>query len=116
MEFSKDLMAASATPMLLRILSHSENYGYAIIKAVKELSDNQINWTEGMLYPVLHRLEKQNYIMAFWRIAETGRKRKYYQITSEGKDYLRELMNQWKLVDRTLQKSLDTIDKGDKDV
>lgn len=57
MNVSKDLIAASATPLILAILKENDSYGYAIIKRVKKMSENQLIWTEGMLYPVLHRLE-----------------------------------------------------------
>ena len=59
MPVSKDLVAASATPLILSILAEGDSYGYAIIKRVRELSGGQMEWTDGMLYPVLHRLEKQ---------------------------------------------------------
>ncbi len=54
---AKDLIAASATPMLLAILQKGPSYGYAIIQQVRELSGGELEWSEGMLYPVLHRLE-----------------------------------------------------------
>ena len=79
MNISKDLVAASATPLILSILKEQESYGYAIIKRVKELSGDELQWTEGMLYPVLHRLEKQNWIESYWEESETGRQRKYYR-------------------------------------
>ena len=81
MELSKDLVAASATPLVLAILAEGDSYGYAIIKRVAELSGGQLQWTDGMLYPVLHRLERQGYVAAKWGESETGRKRKYYRIT-----------------------------------
>src|SRR6185295_11946872 len=56
MDMSKDLVAASATPLVLAILAEGDSYGYAIIKRVAELSGGQLQWTDGMLYPVLHRL------------------------------------------------------------
>jgi PadR family transcriptional regulator PadR len=52
MELAKDLVAASAIPILLSILNEADSYGYSIIKRVKELSGNEMNWTEGMLYPI----------------------------------------------------------------
>ena len=58
MDIGKDLVAASATPLVLSILSEGESYGYAIIKRVDELSGGELQWTDGMLYPVLHRLER----------------------------------------------------------
>ena len=103
MKLNKDLMAASATPLVLAILAEGDSYGYAIIKRVKELSDGQLEWTDGMLYPVLHRLERQDYIMARWGTAETGRKRKYYQLTDNGKAQLAEHRQQWQTVDQALR-------------
>ena len=98
MAVSKDLVAASATPLILSILSDGESYGYAIIKRVHELSGGQLQWSDGMLYPVLHRLEKQKLIQSKWRESETGRKRKYYQIKETGTKVLKEQRSQWMLV------------------
>ena len=84
MDLSKDLVAASATPLVLGILAEGDSYGYAIIKRVTELSGGHLHWTDGMLYPVLHRLERQGLIASNWVASETGRKRKYYRITKEG--------------------------------
>ena len=102
------------TPLILSILKGGDSYGYAIIKEVKRLSANQINWTEGMLYPVLHRLENQNMISSFWMEAENGRKRKYYRIQEEGIKELARLKAQWDLVNRTLYKSW--LNEEEKDV
>ena len=104
MAITKDLVAASARPMILSILSSGPSYGYAIIKKVRELSAEKINWTDGMLYPVLHRLEKQELIESFWEKSETGRKRKYYRIKETGHLALKEHQAQWATVYSTLQK------------
>jgi len=72
MDLGKDLVAASATPLVLAILAEGERYGYAIIKRVTELSGGHLQWTDGMLYPVLHRLERHGYIAAKWGAAETA--------------------------------------------
>jgi len=105
MNVSKDLIAASATPIILAILKDSDSYGYSIIKMVKELSENELIWTEGMLYPVLHRLEEQNLIEAYWKASETGRKRKYYRIREEGLKELEAQRKQWEMVHSALSKS-----------
>ena len=108
MQFDKDLVAASTTPLLLSILSDQPDgsYGYAIIKEVRSRSDNEMSWTEGMLYPVLHRLERQGYIASFWNTsAETRRRRKYYRITTSGSEELERLRSQWRFVDRILRSS-----------
>ncbi|HEY2381645.1 MAG TPA: helix-turn-helix transcriptional regulator [Terriglobia bacterium] len=103
METSKDLVAASATPLVLAILAEGDSYGYAIIKRVAELSGGHLQWTDGMLYPVLHRLERQGYIASKWRAADTGRRRKYYRITREGRAQLAVQRKQWEVVDDTLR-------------
>ena len=103
MEFNKDLIAASSTPIVLAILSEGDSYGYAIIKRVQELSGGHMEWTDGMLYPVLHRLERLGYIKARWEESETGRRRKYYRIMSRGRDQLAEERRQWQTVDATLR-------------
>ena len=101
---SKDLMAASATPIVLSILARGESYGYAIIQEVRERSGGELEWTEGMLYPVLHRLEGQGWIQARWRRSEAGRRRKYYRISTRGKVRLREERASWMIVHRTLDR------------
>ena len=103
MEISKDLVAASATPLILAILAEGDSYGYAVIKRVEELSRGQLHWTDGMLYPVLHRLERQGLVAAKWGMSESGRRRKYYRITGRGRAQLAAQREQWQVVDKTLR-------------
>ena len=98
----KELIAASTEPLILSLLAQGENYGYGLIQQVREMSADRIRWTDGMLYPVLHRLEKQGHIKSRWKIAETGRKRKYYSIKKEGRAALAQAQEQWRIVDATL--------------
>lgn len=98
----KDLVAASSTPLVLAILTKGESYGYAILKRVRELSDGEIEWTDGMLYPLLHRLQRLGYVTTEWRTPDGGRRRKYYAITDEGRTALAEHQRQWIAVARTL--------------
>ena len=103
MNIGKDLVAASATPLVLSILSEGESYGYAIIKRVDELSGGELQWTDGMLSPVLHRLERNGYVQATWGKSESGRRRKYYRLTDKGSEELANQRRQWQLVDSTLR-------------
>ncbi|HWQ76969.1 MAG TPA: PadR family transcriptional regulator [Syntrophomonas sp.] len=105
MNFSKDLTAASATPLILAILKERDSYGYAIIKRVKEMSENELVWTEGMLYPVLHRLEEQQLIESYWQKSEAGRQRKYYRINERGLEELEVQKKQWEIVVSALAKT-----------
>ena len=103
MRIAKDLVAASATPLVLGILAESESYGYAILKRVAELSGGQLQWTDGMLYPLLHRLERLGHVEASWGASETGRRRKYYRITDQGREALETQHHQWEVVGDALR-------------
>ena len=104
MEISKDLIAASSTPIVLAILAEADSYGYAIIQRVREVSGGRMEWTDGMLYPVLHRLERLGHVEARWERATSGRRRKYYRLTSRGRAQLAEERRQWQAVDTTLRR------------
>ena len=99
---SKELVGASARPILLSILASGESYGYAIIQRVHDLSNGELEWKDGTLYPVLHRLADADLITATWRTSETGRKRKYYSITPKGMHALEAEKKQWLRVDSIL--------------
>jgi PadR family transcriptional regulator PadR len=103
MEINKDLMAASSTPIVLAILAEGDSYGYAILQRVRELSGGRMEWTDGMLYPLLHRLERLGYVEASWAVAESGRRRKYYHISARGRAQLHEERRQWQAVDSTMR-------------
>ena len=92
---SKEMIGASTVPIILSILTDGEDYGYEIIKKVKEYSRGQLEWSEPMLYPVLHRLERDGHITSRWEVPESGRKRKYYAITPEGRALLTEKKSEW---------------------
>jgi PadR family transcriptional regulator len=103
MDLGKDLVAASATPLVLAILAEGESYGYAILKRVAELSGGPRPGTAAMLLPVLHRLERQRLVAAKWGTAENGRRRRYYRITKDGRAQLAAQRRQWQVVDDTLR-------------
>ncbi len=101
---SKELVAASTVPLVLSVLADGENYGYALIQRVRALSGGEIEWTEGMLYPVLHWMEDQTLVESEWKQAESGRKRKYYRLQAEGRKSLVRERQQWLTVHATLSK------------
>ncbi len=99
---SKELVAASAEPLILALLSRGESYGYAIIQEIKARSQERIQWTDGMLYPVLHRMEEEGWIQSRWVEAENGRRRKYYSIRKNGRRALDQQREQWLTVHAVL--------------
>lgn len=101
---SKELVAASTVPLVLSILERGESYGFALLAGIKELSGGQIEWTEGMLYPVLHWMEKEGMVESEWRNGDSGRKRKYYRLRHQGRKALAREKKQWRIVHTTLIK------------
>ena len=102
---SKELVAASSRPMVLSILAGGENYGYDILKQVKLLSGGELEWSDGMLYPVLHRLERDGLIKGRWQRTAEGRRRKYYRLTARGKRQLTRDREGWRTVHEALEVS-----------
>lgn len=99
---SRELIAASTRPLLLAILSEGESYGYAMIERVRAQSGGRLEWSEGMLYPVLHRLERDKLVLSSWKVAENGRKRKYYRLSAAGTRAMEWERQQWFTVHETL--------------
>ena len=99
---TKELVAASTEPLVLSLLSDGESYGYALIQEVKRLSGDKIEWTDGMLYPVLHRMEHRGLIKSRWGQSDTGRKRKYYSLKKDGRTAMAKHREQWSLVHSVL--------------
>jgi PadR family transcriptional regulator PadR len=95
---AKDLVAASATPMVLGILAEGASYGYAILRRINDLSGGELDWTEGLLYPLLHRIERLGYVESSWQSVAGERRRKYYRITNKGLAELAEQRRQWDTV------------------
>jgi PadR family transcriptional regulator PadR len=101
---SKALVAASTKPIILSILLGGENYGYQIIQKAKAISGGALEWSDGMLYPVLHRMEKEGLVTSQWKISEEGRYRKYYSLTGLGRKELETERRQWLSVHSALAK------------
>lgn len=114
MKIGKDLVAAAATPMVLGILADGESYGYAILQRVSELSEGELEWSDGMLYPLLHRLERLGHIEATWSVSPTGRPRKHYRLSGSGRAAFAEQRRQWTVVSKALQQVWDGRDGGDR--
>lgn len=102
MHIGKDLVAAAATPLVLGILAEGESYGYAILQRVSELSDGELAWRDGMLYPLLHRLERLGHVESSWGVSPNGRSRKHYRLSTSGHEALAEHRVQWSVVSRAL--------------
>ncbi len=110
---SKALVAASTKPIILSILARGEDYGYRIIQRVKEISGGTLEWSDNMLYPVLHRLEDDGFVISKWRLSENGRLRKYYSLTEAGREENEAERNQWMNVHNALSRLWSLLPAGD---
>ena len=99
---TRELAGASARPLILSILSSGENYGYAILQRIEQLSYGALSWDDGTLYPILHRLENDGLLTSTWRKPDGGRRRKYYALTDKGRKALEREKSQWLQVDAML--------------
>ncbi len=105
-EITKELVAASSRSLILSILLEKQSYGYEILQTVTSLTEGQWNWTDGMIYPLLRRLENEKLITSHWKKVGVKRKRRYYRITQKGIEALETSMREWELVSKTLKKAM----------
>lgn len=105
MKVNKELLKGSTGTLILTLLSKQDLYGYELIKELERSSDGTFVLKEGTLYPILHGMEAEQWVEAYWQEAE-GRKRKYYRLTDSGRRQLQEKKQEWQLfrnaVDRVL--------------
>lgn len=106
MSINKELIKGSTSILVLSLLNRKDMYGYEMIKEIDLRSKGIFSFKEGTLYPILHSLEKENFIESYWDASEGGRKRKYYKITDEGKTTLDEKEKEWKLFSSTVNEVL----------
>ncbi len=107
----KELVAASSRPLILAVLCRGETYGYALLGQVREMSHGDITWSDGMLYPVLRRLERDGLVTSRWGVSDEGRRRRYYQLSRRGREAAEEEREQWTVVDRTLRRAWHLADR-----
>ena len=100
---SKNLIAASTKPIILSLLFRGESYGYQILQRIRQVAGGKLAWSSAMLYPVLHRLEKDGLIQSQWKLSGEGRMRKYYHLTDLGRKELSVEKEQWLSVHNALQ-------------
>ena len=107
MSAKRDWLQGSIQPLLLTMIFEHPMYGYQIVREMESRSEGYFNFKEGTLYPVLHRLEEDGYIVGEWRQVGKGRQRKYYHITKAGRAHLAEKRAEW----RDLQAAIALITK-----
>lgn len=95
MPFNTELVGSTVEMLVLKLLSERAMYGYEIIQIVNERTEGAFNWKEGTLYPVLHRLEGKGFLITKWQMGESGKKRKYYKLSSRGMAHASAKVAEW---------------------
>jgi DNA-binding PadR family transcriptional regulator len=104
MIIDKGLIGGSTFLLLLSLLKEGDRYGYEIIKELEQRSDQTFQFKEGSLYPVLHKLENLGYVKSYLSKGDTGKERRYYEITEKGKKQLIEEKKQWEVFTLSVNK------------
>lgn len=107
MHFSKELLKGTVEIIVLNSLKElGESYGYQLVKAINAASGNLFELQEGTLYPLLYRLEDKSYVKSNKKMAQSGKERRYYSITSSGKKILNERRAELHLFVKALNQAL----------
>jgi PadR family transcriptional regulator PadR len=93
--------------LLLRLLNDQEMYGYELVRAIKQVTNEAISLGEGVIYPVLHSLERNGSLQSSRR-AVGGRTRVYYSLTRKGRQRLDKLRNDWSRIQTGVATALET--------
>ncbi|MEO4054900.1 PadR family transcriptional regulator [Solibacillus sp. CAU 1738] len=101
----KELLKGSIEILLLSLLVEEDCYGYDITKKLRILSDDAYHMNEGTLYPALKRLEKKECVTSYWRDEVSGKRRKYYSITSIGHAELKNKLADWKQITQLIERT-----------
>jgi len=81
--------------IILNVLSKNDSYGYIISKSIREETNNELDIKDATIYLEFKRMEKDKLIISYWNENINGKKRKYYKITEEGKNYLKYMKKEW---------------------
>lgn len=101
---SSDVIRGYNDTIILYLLLEGDSYGYEISKKIKELSEEKYIIKETTLYSAFTRLQKNEYIESYYGNETNGKRRTYYKITQEGKDYYYEKCNEWFITKEVIEK------------
>jgi PadR family transcriptional regulator, regulatory protein PadR len=90
-----DLVQGTLDLLILNVLALEPLHGWAIAQRIKQISNEVLHVGQGSLYPALHKLEHQGWVEAEWGESENNRRAKYYRLTREGRQALKQEAAQW---------------------
>ena len=102
-----DLLQGTLDLLILKAISREPAHGWGIAKRIQLLSNEVLAVQQGSLYPALHRLEQQGWVMAEWKESELGREAKFYKLTREGRRQLERELDNWSRLSSAVQLVLE---------
>lgn len=109
MKIEKSLLSGSTPMLILALLKDGDKYGYEMVAELARRSDDTFELKEGTLYPLLHTLEKNKWVSSYTKLTPSGRERKYYRLTSQGREQLEYKEQEWKLFSQKVNAVLGCV-------
>lgn len=81
--------------LIMRVVAFGPIHGYAIAQRIQQMSRDALQVQQGSLYPALHRLEYKKFLSSRWKVSETGREAKFYELTATGRAHLKAETENW---------------------
>jgi transcriptional regulator len=104
---TNDRLQGTLDLLILKLLSRGGPlHGYAIAQRIHEATEDELRIEEGSLYPALQRMTHEKWLKAEWGMTDTGRKARFYTVTSAGRRQLQEEERRWIFLTETVNKAL----------
>ncbi len=103
-----EALSGSLTLLVLRTLSLGPLHGYAISSRIQQISEDLLRVEEGSLYPALHRMEQEGWIVSEWGLTESNRRARFYSLTPAGKKQLADEVESWRRITRGVSLVLES--------
>jgi PadR family transcriptional regulator, regulatory protein PadR len=107
MKFRRELVGGTTATLILSVLNTGSAHGYEIVRRISELSDGIFEWQEGTIYPALHKLEAKELIRGEWVEASSGKMRRVYSITDDGRQALVSDAKEWSVYSKAVESILE---------
>ena len=98
MRHQAELLPGTLDALILKAVSLEANHGYGVMMRIEQVTSGALLIEQGALYPALHRLEHQGFLLSEWGVSDNNRRAKYYRLTAEGRKRLGEAMRSWNRV------------------
>jgi transcriptional regulator len=101
------IIPGTLSVLILKALSWGPMHGYAVSKWIQQKTDAELQVEEGVLYPALHRLERDRLLTSEWGVNDTGRRAKFYSLTARGREQLATEIDRWRRSSQAVSKVVE---------